>query len=216
MPKSRNTRKTSRWADKQNRDPFVRKARDQGYRARAAYKLEQIDRKFRLIKPTTRLIDLGSAPGSWAQYALSKVQDPQQIVAIDLLPMTSIQGVHFIEGDFTDPAVADRVYTALGGHRLDLVLSDMAPNITGIRATDDARAEALQEAVLLFCERALGRGGSLLTKLFEGATANWMRQQLSSRFDSMQVIKPEASRAESREIFILARGYQKSLSETSN
>lgn len=185
----------------------MQKARAGGFRARAIFKLEEIDSKYRLIKPDTRLVDLGSAPGSWSQYAVRKVRNADQIVALDLLPMDDVPGVRFIQGDFTDYDIIEQAKQTLSGHPVDLVLSDMAPNITGIRATDQARAELIQESILYFCNEALRPGGALLTKLFEGEAAVFMRKQMKTLFAQSQAIKPDASRAESKEIFLLARGY---------
>lgn len=207
MAKSKKQRKGKNWVTRQNRDPFVKKARASGFRARAIYKLEQIDRKFRLIGADTRVVDLGSAPGSWSQYAAGRVKGVDQVVAVDLLPMEAIPGVAFIQGDFTDNELIQRVLEHLGGQKVDLVLSDMAPNITGIRATDQARSELIQESLLVFCAQRLRPGGALLTKLFEGEAAVKMRAQLKPLFRQFQVIKPDASRSESKEIFILAKGY---------
>jgi len=207
--KSKRKRKTSNWANKQERDPFVKKARSDGYRARAVFKLEQIDQKAKLIRSGTRLVDLGAAPGSWTQYAVTRVADPGQVIAVDLLPMEPVSGVAFVQGDFTSPEVVAHILEALGERELDLVLSDMAPNISGIRATDQARAENLQESILAFCQGALRPGGALLTKLFEGEAAVMMRKRMKLQFDQFQAIKPEASRAESKEIFLLARGYRR-------
>lgn len=207
MAKSKKQRKGKKWVTRQNRDPFVRKARAGGFRARAIYKLEQIDRKFRLIGADTRVVDLGSAPGSWSQYAVGRVKCESQVVAVDLLPMEPVPGVTFIQGDFTDKEVIQGVLEHLGDQKVDLVLSDMAPNITGIRATDQARAELIQESVLAFCAQGLRPGGTLLTKLFEGEAAVNIRAQLKPLFQRFQVIKPDASRSESKEIFILAQGY---------
>jgi len=207
VAKSKKQRKGKKWVTRQNRDPFVRKARAGGFRARAIYKLEQIDRKFRLIGADTRVVDLGSAPGSWSQYAAGRVKCESQVVAVDLLPMEAVPGVTFIQGDFTDKEVIQGVLEHLGDQKVDLVLSDMAPNITGIRATDQARAELIQESVLAFCAQGLRPGGALLTKLFEGEAAVNMRAQLKPLFQRFQVIKPDASRSESKEIFILAQDY---------
>lgn len=207
MAKSKKQRKGKKWVTRQNRDPFVRKARAGGFRARAIYKLEQIDRKFRLIRADTRVVDLGSAPGSWSQYAAGRVKGEDQVVAVDLLPMEAVPGVTFVQGDFTDKEVIQGVLEHLGGQKVDLVLSDMAPNITGIRATDQARAELIYESVLAFCARGLRPGGVLLTKLFEGEAAVNMRAHLKPLFQRFQVIKPDASRSESKEIFILAQEY---------
>ena len=207
MKKSKRQSKSNIWLDRQNSDQFVKKARKGGYRARAVFKLEQIDKKHQLIKPDTKLVDLGSAPGSWSQYAVKRVNHPAQVVAVDILPMDEVPGVQFINGDFTQEDVIQRILGALEGAQVDLVLSDMAPNITGIRATDQARAEILQRSILQLCEQALKPGGGLLTKLFEGETAIFMRLQMKTLFNRFQVVKPEASRSESKEIFLLARGY---------
>lgn len=208
MGKSKRQRKTANWVGKQNCDHFVQQARAAGWRARAIFKLEEIDNKYHLIKSETRLVDLGCAPGSWSQYAIAKVQHPRQIVALDLLSMESIPGINFIQGDFTDLKVIDAAKRALGDNLADLVLSDMTANITGISATDQARAELIQQSILLFCGQALRPGGVLLTKLFEGEAAMFMRNQMKTLFQQFQAIKPDASRAESKEIFLLARGYQ--------
>ena len=208
MSKSKKQRKAQKWTIRQNKDPFVQKARQSGYRARAAFKLEQIDRKFGLIRPDSRIVDLGSAPGSWSQYAASRVSGEHQIVAVDRLPMQDISGVQFIQGDFTENTVIEQVLAYLEGDRIDLVLSDMAPNISGIRATDQARAESIQESILNFCAEALRPGGALVTKMFEGESAVAMRSHLKSLFAHFQAFKPEASRSESREIFLVAREYR--------
>ena len=208
MAKSKKQRKGQKWRARQNKDPFVQRARQTGLRARAAFKLEQMDRKFGLIRPESRIVDLGSAPGSWSQYAAGRINGERQIVAVDRLPMQDISGVHFILGDFTEIAVIEQVLAYLDGRRVDLVLSDMAPNITGIKATDQARAQLIQESVLDFCERALRPGGSLVTKLFEGESAVTMRSHLKSLFVQFQAFKPEASRNESKEIFLVAREYR--------
>ena len=208
MSGGRRRRKSVNWARRQASDPWVRKARAGGKRARAVFKLEQIDARYRLIRPATRLVDLGCSPGSWTQYAAERVASPHQVVAVDLLPMEPVPGVHFILGDFTEDAVVGQILQALEGNSVDLVLSDMAPNITGVRATDEARAEAIQHAVLAFCGSALRRGGVLLTKLFEGQSAVDMRGLMRAGFEQVQAIKPDASRAESRELYLLGRGHR--------
>ena len=207
MARNRKPRKTSNWAGKQNRDQFVKAARQQGLRARSAFKLDEIDNKYRLIKPATRVVDLGSTPGSWCQHAASRVAGPDQVLGVDLLPMQPIENVAFIHGDFTHSGIQDEVMEFFGKHRIDLVLSDMAPNITGVRVTDQARAESLQQAILVFCQAALKPGGKLLTKLFEGESIQSVRRAYEKVFSQVQMIKPEASRSESREIYLLARGF---------
>ncbi len=210
MARAKHQAKTSRWAARQNRDPYVRAARRAGFRARAVFKLEEIDQKYRLIKPGSVIIDLGSAPGSWSQYAAGKVRAPGQIIAVDLLAMQAIDKVNFIRGDFTDEAVRGQIAAALApdARAVDLVLSDLAPNISGISGADQARAERLQRAVLEFCRRCLKPGGKLLTKLLAGESAVTTRAQIIQCFEQTRTIKPAASRAESKEFYLLARGYR--------
>lgn len=207
MTAGRRRRKTGNWLRRQNSDPYVRKARVDGVRGRAFYKLSQVDREHRLVRPSSRVVDLGSAPGSWTQYVVGRVASPAQVLAVDLLPMTPVPGVRFIQGDFTERDVSDDVLLRLGGSPVDLVLSDMAPNITGIRATDEARMEEIQEAVLDFCDHALRPGGDMLTKLFEGGSATGVRKGMRARFDRTYTIKPSASRSASREFYLLGRGF---------
>ncbi len=203
-----NRRKSGNWASRQNRDAFVRQARTRGLRARSVFKLEQIDRKFRLVKPDTRIVDLGCAPGSWSQYAASRVSSANRIVGVDLRKMEKLEKVEFIQGDFTDPVVQHKVSQCFPGSGIDLVLSDMAPNITGIRITDQANAEQLHFAILDFCRGNLNRGGNLVAKMFEGETSNSIRKRFRACFDGVQTVKPVASRSQSREVFLVARGFQ--------
>ncbi|MDD9883876.1 MAG: RlmE family RNA methyltransferase [Gammaproteobacteria bacterium] len=225
MTRSRKQRQTGRWAARHNRDRFVRQARSGGWRARAVFKLEEIDRKYQLIKPGATVVDLGAAPGSWSQYAAARIYggggrddgdggrdngdgdgDGGRIIAVDLRDMPAIDGVDFIRGDFTDAAVAAQVDAALQ-RPAALVLSDLSPDLSGIRSADQARAEALQSAVLAFCARALRPGGGLLTKVFAGEAAPAVRARLDACFDTVRALKPAASRAQSREVYLLARGF---------
>lgn len=190
------------------RDPYVRKARQSEYRSRAAFKLQQIDRRDRLFRPGQLVVDLGAAPGGWSQYAAERVGRQGRVLAVDLAPLQPINNVEFIHGDFAEQAVLERCLAALGGRRADLVISDLAPNLSGIRDTDQARSLALAELALDFAERALAPGGSLLIKLFQGAGTDAFRKQLVERFQKVMLRKPQASRAESRELYVLARGFQ--------
>lgn len=190
------------------RDPYVRKARQSEYRSRAAFKLQQIDRRDRLFRPGQLVVDLGAAPGGWSQYAAERVGRQGRVLAVDLAPLQPIDNVEFIHGDFAEQAVLERCLAALGGRRADLVISDLAPNLSGIRDTDQARSLALAELALDFAERALAPGGSLLIKLFQGAGTDAFRKQLVERFQKVMLRKPQASRAESRELYVLARGFQ--------
>ena len=198
------------WATRQNRDPYVKRAREQGLRARSVFKLEQMDDKYNLIKPTSKIIDLGAAPGSWSQYAVAQVAGKNQLVAVDCLLMQPIERVRFVQGDFCVAETQQRVVDCFAGDKIDLVLSDMAPNVSGIASTDQARMERLQQAVLEFCQHQLKPGGALLTKLFAGESFAAIRKQIGDCFAQAQTIKPDASRAQSREIYLLARGYKNS------
>jgi 23S rRNA (uridine2552-2'-O)-methyltransferase len=196
--------KSRAWLDRQNKDPYVQKARKSGYRARAAYKLEEIDQKFRLIKPGQTVIDLGAAPGSWGQYAVKQLGANGQLIMLDLLPFDEIEGAQLIQSDFTEPAALDEIKSLTEGRLFDLVLSDMAPNITGIALQDQARYERLLDSVLNFCQTALRPGGVLLTKFFEGESAQVIRRRMKSQFNQLKTIKPDASRTHSKELYLLA------------
>jgi len=196
--------KSKAWLDRQNKDQYVQKARKSGYRARAAYKLEEIDQKYRLIKPGQTIIDLGAAPGSWSQYVVKKVGDRSQLIMLDLLPFDAIEGAQLIQGDFTEESSLKQIHELTDGRLFDLVLSDMAPNITGIALQDQARYERLLESVLDFCQHSLRPGGNLLTKFFEGESAQAIRAIMKARFAQLKTIKPDASRSHSKELYLLA------------
>lgn len=196
------------WVQKQNNDPYVKQARESHYRSRAVYKLQEIDQKDRLIKPDYCVVDLGSAPGSWSQYAAEKIGIKGRIVAVDILPMEPIEGVLFTQGDFTEEEVEIAFLEQVGEQKADLVISDMAPNLTGIRVTDQARSMAMAELVHDFSLKVLKPGGDLLIKLFEGAGTNEYRQLLRQHFSKVMTRKPGASRDKSREFYILARSYK--------
>ncbi len=200
--------KAGQWAARHNRDPFVTAARRAGFRARSVFKLEQIDRKYRLIKPGALVVDLGAAPGSWSQYAATRIGATGRIIAVDLLAMEAVEKVNFIRGDFTNESVVGQVLAALEDRPPDLVLSDMAPNFSGISSADQARMATLQEAVAGFCRRRLRPGGALLTKLFAGESEAAIRAQFGGGFERAQIVKPQASRPQSREIYLLGRGYK--------
>ena len=196
------------WLHSQNKDLYVRQARQSHYRSRAVYKLQEIDQKDRLIKPDYCVVDLGSAPGSWSQYASERIGPNGRVIAVDILPMEPIDRVLYISGDFTDEAVEKECLGHIGKQGADLVISDMAPNLTGIRTTDQARSMALAELVHDFCHQALKPGGDLLIKLFEGVGTNEYRQLLKEHFVKVMTRKPGASRDHSREFYVLARSYR--------
>ena len=206
MPKKGN--KTGEWARRHINDPYVKKATSQGYRSRAVYKLQEIDQQDRLIKPGMTIVDLGSAPGGWSQYVAKKLNGKGQIIAIDLLAMDPLHGVRFIQGDFQEPEILEQLDETLNGASIDLVISDMAPNITGVRSVDEAQYEGLLDSVLYFCDRRLKTGGHLLVKLFEGSAAHYFRREVKPRFKRGQVRKPDASRSKSREFYFLSSEFK--------
>ena len=196
------------WRDRQERDPYVQRARKQGWRSRAVFKLEQIDRKEHLLGPDMVIVDLGAAPGSWSQYASSKLRGRGRIVAVDLLPMDNLPDVEFIQGDFTDDAVLATLVATLGDDRADLVMSDMAPNISGVKAVDQPRSMYLVELALDLCKRLLKPGGDFVTKMFQGQGSDELIAEMRRRFGRVRVIKPDASRPGSREVYLVARNYR--------
>jgi 23S rRNA (uridine2552-2'-O)-methyltransferase len=187
-------------------DPYVRKARALGYRSRAAFKLAEIDRADRLFAPGQRVVDLGAAPGGWSQVAAAKVGPGGRVIAVDLLEIAPLPGVTAIRGDFTEETVLRAVERALGGERVDLVLSDMSPNLSGVAASDQARSICLCELALDFALAHLQPEGTLLVKAFQGAGFPAFLQRLRASFERVASRKPGASRSRSSEMFLLARG----------
>jgi|TARA_B100001146_G_scaffold98781_1_gene87453 23S rRNA (uridine2552-2'-O)-methyltransferase len=198
---------SKRWLQTQNKDLYVKKARKLDFRSRAIYKLQEIDEKDQLIKPNYCVVDLGSSPGSWSQYLSGIINSSGRIVAIDILPMNPIEQVLFISGDFTDEIIQKQCLKEVGEYGADLVISDMAPNLTGIRVTDQSRNMAIAELVYDFSTQILKPGGDLLVKLFEGDGTYEYRQLLKEKFAKVLVRKPKASRDQSREFYVLARSY---------
>ena len=202
-------RKSSRrWLDRHFNDEYVKRAQQEGYRSRAAYKLLEIQAKDRLLKPRMRVVDLGAAPGGWAQVSRKLVGEQGQVVALDLLPMAPISGVTFIQGDFREDGPLAQLRAALGGEAVDLVLSDMAPNVTGMAAVDQPRAMYLCELALDFAEAVLKPGGALVVKAFQGEGFEAFLQKLRTTFAKVVSRKPKASRARSRELYLVATNYK--------
>ena len=198
---------SKRWLQTQNKDLYVKKARKLDFRSRAIYKLQEIDEKDQLIKPNYCVVDLGSSPGSLSQYLSGIIDSSGRIIAIDILPMNPIEQVLFISGDFTDEIIQKQCLKEVGEYGADLVISDMAPNLTGIRVTDQSRNMAIAELVYDFSTQILKPGGDLLVKLFEGDGTYEYRQLLKEKFAKVLVRKPKASRDQSREFYVLARSY---------
>lgn len=187
-------------------DEFVKRAQREGYRSRAVFKLEEIQRKDHVLKPGMSVVDLGAAPGGWSQYALGLVGRKGRIVAMDILAMEPLPGVEFLQGDFREEAVLEALLNRLNGREIDLVMSDIAPNITGVDAVDQPRAIYLAELAVDFADRVLRPGGDLLVKLFQGEGFDPLLRDLRARYDKVVMRKPRASRPRSREVYALARG----------
>jgi len=200
------------WLHDHINDPYVKLAQKEGYRARAAYKLKEIDEAEKLIKPGQIIVDLGCTPGSWAQYARRKLAGKEgggihgRIIGLDLLPMEPIADVDFIQGDFREQAVADQLTKLLGGQKLDLLLSDMAPNLSGIAAADAARIEDIVDLAIEFACEHLKPSGCLLVKCFNGSGYNEILERFRQVFRVVSSKKPKASRDKSSELFLLGRG----------
>ena len=201
------TPSSRRWLQEHHADPFVQKARAAGLRSRAAFKLMDLDRRYGLIRAGSRVVDLGAAPGGWSQWAAQRVGPRGRVVAVDILPMSAVAGVSFIQGDFREESVREAVREALGGLAADLVLSDMAPNLSGIRAVDQARSIELVELALELARATLTPGGAFLAKVFQGEGLEELLRSIRTDFAALERRKPEASRARSRELYVLARGY---------
>ena len=197
--------KTKVWMHEHVSDPYVQRAKAEGWRSRAVFKLIEIDERDHLFKPGMTVVDLGSAPGSWCQYAARRLQPGGRIIALDLLEMIPLHGVEFIQGDFRELEVLSRLENILAGRPIDLVMSDMAPNISGIAASDSARVMDLAELTLDFARQHLKPGGHMLVKVFQGAGFMELRKTILDTFGSLQVRKPAASRGRSPETYLLAR-----------
>tara|TARA_R110000787_G_scaffold20065_7_gene59677 strand:- start:2782 stop:3486 length:705 start_codon:yes stop_codon:yes gene_type:complete len=196
---------SKKWLERQLSDPYVRKAKDEGFRARAAYKLLEIDTKIGLLKRGQRIVDLGCAPGGWLQVAVAK--GALEVVGIDLLPVDPVEGAHIIQGDVNEPDDVARMLKGLTG-KPDLVLSDMAANTTGHKQTDHLRTVALVEMAAAFAVEHLAPGGSFCSKVFQGGTTKDVLDMLKANFKTVKHIKPPASRAGSPEIFVIAKGFR--------
>jgi 23S rRNA (uridine2552-2'-O)-methyltransferase len=201
---------SQKWLERQLNDPYVARAKREGYRSRAAYKLIDIDDKYRLLKPGQRVVDLGAAPGGWAQVAAKKVGSGEgrgHVVGIDLLPIEPLPGVEFITLDFLDADAPDRLTALLGGPA-DVVMSDMAANATGHRKTDHLRIVGLAEAAAEFARSVLAPGGTFLAKVLQGGTEGTLLGDLKRDFATVRHVKPAASRADSAELYVLATGFR--------
>jgi 23S rRNA (uridine2552-2'-O)-methyltransferase len=194
------------WMREHVNDPFVKRAKQQGFRSRAAFKLLEVLERDRLVRPAMHVVDLGAAPGGWSQVVAPLLGPAGSVIAVDLLEMQPLPGVTFIQGDFREEAVLGQLVRALENDGVDLVLSDMAPNISGVASADQARAEHLVELAFEFALEHLKPGGAMLVKAFHGAGMDALRRRISGSFESVVVRKPKASRDRSSEFYLLARG----------
>ncbi|MBT8083068.1 MAG: 23S rRNA (uridine(2552)-2'-O)-methyltransferase RlmE [Gammaproteobacteria bacterium] len=204
---SKRRRAGGSWRERQERDPYVQRARKEGWRSRAVFKLEEIDRRERLLKPGMVCVDLGAAPGGWSQYVTEKLDGRARIVAVDLLAMDALPCVEFVQGDFREDAVFERLLGLVGEDGADLVMSDMAPNISGTRVVDQPRSMYLAELALDLAQRVLKPGGSFVCKVFQGEGFDEFVRDARNAFGRVRVIKPDASRAASREVYLVARNF---------
>jgi 23S rRNA (uridine2552-2'-O)-methyltransferase len=202
------SKSSSRWLKEHFDDEFVLRAQKEGYRSRAIYKLIEIQHKDHILKPGMTVIDLGAAPGGWSEYAVKQLGSNGRMIALDILPMEPLDGVEIIQGDFREDAVLEQLLDLMGGARADLVISDMAPNISGMEVVDIPRSYYLAELALDLARQVLKPGGGLLVKLFQGEGFDSYQQELKHSFSRVVMRKPKASRARSREIYALATGYK--------
>ena len=205
---TRRTKSSARWLAEHAADPYVKRAHEEGWRSRAAFKLEEIQRSDRLLRPGLTVIDLGAAPGGWSQFAARTLAGKGRVIALDILEMPAIPGVEFIEGDLTDESVLARLKATLGGDKVDLAMSDISPNMMGIAEVDHDRSMHLVELAVDFAAHELRPGGDLLMKVFQGRDFQPLIARLRRDFESVKLRKPKASRARSAEVYVLARGYR--------
>jgi 23S rRNA (uridine2552-2'-O)-methyltransferase len=202
------SKSSNRWMEEHVNDPYVKQAQKDGYRSRASYKLLELNTKDKLIRPGMLIMDLGSAPGGWSQVAAPLVGSKGRVLATDILPMEPVANVDFIQGDFTEESVFEQILAALNGARPDLIISDMAPNISGVDTADQAASIYLLELALDMARRVLKPDGNFVAKIFQGEGSDQYLKELRSSFVKVTTRKPEASRARSREVYVVGKGFK--------
>jgi 23S rRNA (uridine2552-2'-O)-methyltransferase len=202
------SKSSSLWLQRHVNDPYVKQAQKDGYRSRSAYKLIELNERDRLLKPGMRIMDLGSAPGGWSQVAARSVGSKGRVLATDILPMDPITNVDFIQGDFTEDVVVEKVFAWLDGAKFDLIISDIAPNISGIDSADQAACMYFLELALDTVRKALKPGANFVAKMFQGEGSDAYLKELRKSFVKVSIRKPAASRPKSREVYIVARGFR--------
>lgn len=208
MGKKKRTASSQRWLKEHFDDEYVKKAQKQGLRSRAVFKLEDVQQRDKILKPGQTVVDLGAAPGGWSQFVVEIQQGKGQVIACDILPMDPIAGVDFLEGDFREEAVLNALLNRIGGANVDVVLSDMAPNMSGNKTVDQSRSMYLVELALDMCKQVLKPNGSFVVKVFQGAEFDPFLADVRASFKTVKVRKPDSSRARSREVFLVASGYK--------
>ena len=208
MSKKKRTASSTRWLKEHFEDQYVQKAQKLGLRSRAVFKIEEIQQRDRLIRSGMTVVDLGAAPGGWSQYAVEQVGDKGRVIACDLLPMDPIAGVDFLQGDFRDEAVLAALLERVGDAKVDVVMSDMAPNMSGNLAVDQPRSMYLVELALEMCSQVLAPNGSIVVKVFQGVGSEEYLKAIREQFKVVKVRKPDSSRARSREVYIVATGFK--------
>lgn len=208
MTKKKHSASSKRWLKEHFDDKYVQKAQREGWRSRAIYKLEALQIKDKLLRPGMTVVDLGAAPGGWSQFAAQSVGDSGTIIACDILPMDPIAGVNFLEGDFRDEKVLETLLDRIGGKNVDLILSDMAPNMSGNSSVDQARSMYLVELALDMCSQVLKSDGTFVVKVFHGEGFDDFFKLVRESFKTIKTRKPDSSRARSREVYLVASGYK--------
>ena len=208
MSKKKRTPSSTRWLKEHFEDKYVQKAQKLGLRSRAVFKIDEIQLKDKLIKPGMTVVDLGAAPGGWSQFAVEQVGDKGRVIACDILPMDPIAGVDFLQGDFRDEAVLAALLARVGDAKVDVVMSDMAPNMSGNLAVDQPRSMYLVELALEMCRQVLAPNGSIVVKVFQGVGSEEYLKAIREQFKVVKVRKPDSSRARSREVYIVATGFK--------
>lgn len=208
MSKNKRSASSGRWLKEHFDDKYVLEAQKRGYRSRAIFKLEEIQAKDKLLRQGMTVVDLGAAPGGWSQYAAEQVGESGRVIACDILPMDSLPGVNFLQGDFREEAVLDALLDRIQPNMVDIVMSDMAPNMSGNLASDQPRAMYLVELALDMCRQVLAQNGAFVVKVFQGEGFDPYLAEVRSMFNVVKIRKPESSRARSREVYIVATGYK--------
>ena len=208
MAKDKRSASSKRWLEEHVNDPYVKEANKRGLRSRAFFKIEELQKKDKLMKNGDTVVDLGAAPGGWCQFAVSQIGDSGAVIACDILPMDPIAGVDFLRGDFREEAVLNALLDRIGGQNVDLVMSDMAPNLSGNDAIDQAGSMYLVELALDMCHQVLGKDGKFVVKVFQGEGFDQFVKDVRNAFKVVKIRKPDSSRARSREVYLVATGYK--------